>query len=121
METLFDKMKIFDPSHQPVIRLIELEKWTHSIKAFLYEDGEDATKRPVTIRHSEFEKWLDDNGYFDINDQSNSSDPVTGEHVQTDYSQKIDYMMYLDMNLCPQDVYDFLVAMGRTHLKYVPE
>lgn len=122
MKELFNTMKIFNPTDQKQIVDIEIEPRTDFIKVDLIIQVEEETvSQPINIKHAEFERWLEGNGYFDIDEQSNTSHPVTGEHVQTDYSQTIDYPMYLNSHLCQKDIYDFLVAMGRTHLKYVPE
>ncbi len=123
MEDLFTKMKVFAPSNQRTVVDIEIEKRVDFISVDLLTDEEGETViYPHRINHPQFEQWLDDNGYFDREDVQNTSDTVTGEHVQTVRKVAIDYPIYLDVYLSGQDVWDYLVAMGKIrNMKYVPE
>lgn len=123
MQTLFQEMKQFAPQTKRTVIDIEIEKRVDYISVDLMVDEDDETVfYPHRINHSQFEQWLDDNGYFEREDVQNWPDTVTGEARQSVQKVAIDYPIYLDVYLCAHDVWDYLVAMGKIrNMKYVPE
>lgn len=123
MEDLFTKMKVFAPSNQRTVIDIEIEKRVDYISAdLMVDEGDETVFYPHRINHPQFEQWLDDNGYFDREDVQNWPDTVTGEARQSVQKVAIDYPIYLDVYLSGQDIWDYLVAMGKIrNMKYVPE
>lgn len=123
MEDLFTKMKVFAPSNQRTVVDIEIEKRVDYISAdLMVDEGDETVFYPHRINHPQFEQWLDDNGYFDREDVQNWPDTVTGEARQSVQKVAIDYQIYLDVYLSGQDIWDYLVAMGKIrNMKYVPE
>lgn len=109
-------MRIFNPnpSHR-VIADIEWEVTTDFIKADLIEmeaDNDEPISHPINIKHKDFHAWLSKKEYMEW--VHNTSDTVTGEHVQT--TGKIGYIEYIQNNLTTDIIHEYLFETGKTTL-----
>lgn len=117
MKTLFQTMRIFKPESVRVVADVEWEVTPDYVQADLIEvevGEEETVNHPVNIKHKDFLSWLDKNEYLEW--ESNTSDIVTGEHVQT--TGKIGYIDFIKNNLTAEIIHEFLFETGRTELAF---
>lgn len=117
MTDLFSTMRIFKPQTVRVVADVEWEVTPDYVQADLIEvevGEEDVINHPVNIKHKDLLAWLDKKEYMEW--ESNTSDIVTGEHVQT--IGKIGYIDFITNNLTAEIIHEFLFETGRTELAF---
>ena len=72
---------------------------------------------PIRINHDDLRTWLEENGRLET--VSNTSDTVTGEHVQTVY--EVGYLDYIRYEMPDAELYGYLKQSKLTTLQYTPE
>jgi len=124
MTDLFTQMRVFAPNSVRVIVDIEVETRVDYISADLIttsSEDDETVIIPHRIKHADFEAHLLDYGHLTPEITLDTSDTVTGAHVQETWVENLDYSEYLTHHLDKAHVYEYLKAAGKTTLKYQPE